>query len=406
MRSVDDLPALYLGCLLHDIGKGFGGDHSQRGVERALPAVERLGLSTERQERVIFLVKHHLTMSHLAQRRDLSDPELILEFGRVCGDRTNLRNLYLLTFADMRASSSKAWTDWKGRLLEELFERTSELLETGTAERGRAIEIIERRVETRREAAAAELRGLGVSGQRITEFFEMMPRRYFTAHSPRQIARHARVVMSYSPDRLMATAIREMRGEFTEFIVCTRDVHGLYSNVAGTLTAHGINILASHVYTTRTGLALEVYRVSTPPGGEEERQLAWGEFQRSLERILRGEVRVSELLAGRRRPVGVLVAPGFEPPEVSIANDQSDLYTIVDVSANDRLGLLHDLTRTIAEHGYEVYISKAANIRDQIADTFYIKDQHGRKIVESERLEALRKDLLAVIGAGETDRGA
>jgi [protein-PII] uridylyltransferase len=406
MRSVEDLPALYLSCLFHDIGKGFGGDHSRRGVERARPAVERLGLSAERQERVIFLVQHHLTMSYLAQRRDLSDPELILEFGRVCGDRTNLRNLYLLTFADMRASSSKAWTDWKGRLLEELFERTSELLETGTAERGRAIEIIERRVETRREAAAAELRGLGVSEQRVDEFFEMMPRRYFTAHSPRQIARHARVVMSFSTDRTMATAIREMRGEFSEFILCTSDVHGLYSNVAGTLTAHGLNILASHVYTTRTGLALEVYRVATPRGGEEERRLKWSEFERSLERVLRGEVRVAELLAGRRRPIGVLLAPGREPPEVSIANDQSDLYTIVDVSADDRLGLLHDLTRTIAEHGYEVYISKAANIRDQVADTFYIKDQDGRKILDPERLEALRRDLLAAIGEGEAARGS
>ena len=108
---------------------------------------------------------------------------------------------------------------------------------------------------------------------------------------------------------------------------------------------------------------------------------------------------------GARRPVGLRVAPVHPPPDVSIANHQPDLYTNLDVSANDRLGLLHDLTRTIAEHGYEVYISKAANIRDQVADTFYIKDQDGRKILDAERLEVLSKDLLAAIEAGEAGRG-
>jgi [protein-PII] uridylyltransferase len=116
MQEVDDRAVLFLGCLLHDIGKGFGGDHSNKGVVRATPAVERLGLSTDRAARVLFIVQHHLLMSHLAQSRDLSDPKLILELAQICGDRTNLRNLYLATFADIRASSVESWTDWKGGL--------------------------------------------------------------------------------------------------------------------------------------------------------------------------------------------------------------------------------------------------------------------------------------------------
>ncbi len=406
MHSVEDRAVLYLGCLLHDIGKGFGGDHSSRGVERALPCVKRLGLSEERCERVIFLVRYHLLMSHLAQRRDLSDPKLILEFAHTVGDRTNLRNLYLLTFADMRASSAKAWTDWRGGLLRELFERTSELLETGADDQGKAIELIEKRVETRRAAAASELEDGGVEPEHVQAYFDMMPRRYFTAHSPRQIARHARVVLSLERGQQLATAFREMRGEFSEFILCTRDVPGLYANVAGMLTAHDFNILGAHVYSTRSGLALEVYRVATPPGGEAERRLAWDSFEESLEKLVGGEVEVAALLRHRGRRVARGGAPSRSPATVSITNEESDFYTIVDVAANDRLGLLHDLTRTIAEHGCEIYISKAGTVLDQVTDAFYLKDREGKKLQDPERIERLREDLLAVARLDETSVGS
>ncbi len=406
MRTIDDRAVLYLGSLLHDVGKGFGsGDHSRKGVERALPAVARLGLSPERQARIIFLVKNHLLMSHLAQRRDLTDPKLILEFARTCGDRQNLRNLYLLTFADMRASSDKAWTDWKGRLLLELFERTSELLETGTPEEGRAFEILELRVKLRREAAAEELRDAGVPPERIEAFFEMMPRRYLTAHAPPQIARHARVVLSLEPEQVLASARREMRGDFTEFIVCTGDRLGLYANVAGVLTANDINILGAHVYSTRSGLALEVYRVSTPPGGPDERRYAWEQLERSLEKVLTGDAQVADLLTSRLHGAGG-GRPSGAPATVSVSNEESDFYTIIDVAADDRLGLLHDLTRTIAEHGYEFYISKAAKIRDQVTDAFYLKDSEGKKLADPQAIERLRLDLLAAAQAGAKEKGA
>lgn len=396
MRSIGDRPVLYLGCLFHDIGKGLGGDHSKKGADRARTCLTRMGLEPERTQRVAFLVERHLLMSHLAFRRDLSDPKLILEFARAVGDRTNLRNLYLLTFADIRASSASAWSDWKGKLLWELFERTSELLETGSDDPGAAIELIERQVALRREGAAAELSRLGVAAANAEAYFEMMPRRYFTAHSPREIARHARVLLGLSADRLMSTAVREMLGNVSEFLVCAEDVHGLYSNVAGVLTAHAMNILGSHVYTTRTGLALEVYDVVTPPGGGDERRIAWEQVERSLRAVLSGELSVGELLQRRGRPVGVAVMPSRRLASVEVSNDESDFYTIVDVAADDRLGLLHDLTRTIAEHDCEIYISKAATTMDQVTDTFYLKDRNGKKLHDPQRVEDLRAALLEV----------
>ncbi|MGH7336480.1 MAG: HD domain-containing protein, partial [Myxococcota bacterium] len=359
IRDEEDLLPLILGCLFHDIGKGLGGDHSPKGAVLARRCLERIAADPELCDTVEFLVREHLVMSHIAQRRDLSDPRLVLDFARTVGSRGRLRLLYLLTVVDIRASSKKAWTEWKGDLLEELFEKTSELLETGADDMERATELFERRVETRRQAAAEELQSEGVSDAAISEYFDLIPQRYFISHTPTQIARHARVAMEHREGRLFTHGIKEMRGEFTEFIVYTRDVHGLYSNVAGVLTAHHMNILGAHVYTTRDGMALEVYRVSTPAGDEASREAVWHDFLESLGRVLRDEIGVAELLRRRGRPVGTVIAPSPRQPDaVEISNEESDFYTIVDVLANDRLGLLHDLTRVIAEHGYEVYISK------------------------------------------------
>jgi [protein-PII] uridylyltransferase len=397
MRNVDDRPVLFLGCLFHDIGKGFGGNHSQIGAKRARDSAERLGFSAERVERVVFLVEQHLVMSHLAQSRDLSDPRLILDFARLVGNRSNLRDLYLVTFADIRASSTRAWTDWKGQLLKELFERTSELLETGSDDPSKAIELIDRRVEQRRESALAELSQLGVAASNIEDYFATMPRRYFTAHAPRQIARHALVAMAFNRDQVLSTAVREMRGDFSELIVCAEDRPGLYADVAGVLTAHHINILGSHVYTTKAGLALEVYRVSTPEGGAEARRLVWDEFVSSMKQLLNGDLSASELLQRRGRRLGQRQSPGRAPVMVEITNDESDFYTIADIRANDRVGLLHDLTRVITDRGLLIYISKASTVLDQVSDTFYLKAHDSKKISDPAVLEALRVDLLEVV---------
>jgi [protein-PII] uridylyltransferase len=396
---------LFLGCLLHDIGKGLGGDHATLGAERARSCATRLGLDPERVERIVFLVAQHLHMAHLAQSRDLSDPKLIVGFAQLMEDRMRVGDLYLLTFADIRASSSQAWTDWKGQLLRELFERTSELMELGADAPSNAIELIERQVEERRAEAGAELEAMGVDPEASEQFFDMMPHRYFMAHGPDQIARHAVVVLKFDRGKPMSTAVRDMPGNFSEFILCAKDQHALYANVAGTLTAHNINILGSHVYTGRSGLALEVYRVSTPSGGEVAREQTWADIKESLEAILTGKIEARALLKQRGLPVGAKVPLAKTPASARIINDESDFYTIVEVRADDRLGLLHDLTRVIAGHGYEIYISKAATVLDQISDTFYLKDRNGKKLSDCAALEALRMELLRAVQRGVEGAG-
>jgi [protein-PII] uridylyltransferase len=403
MRSVNDLPVLYLGCLLHDIGKGRGGDHPNEGAKLAWGCLDRLGLSRERVARAVFVVRHHLLMPHVAQRRDLTDPKVIVDFARVVGDRENLRNLYLATYADMRASSPSAWNEWKGASLSELFERTSEFIESGRDDPHRAVEQMEAHIESRREEARREIRGLGIAESRIDAYFDVMPRRYFVSHTGRQIAQHARVVLSFAPDQLISTSVREMSGGLSTLILCALDEHGLYSKVAGCLTAVGINILASQVYTTREGMALEIYRLSTPPGSAVERSAVWAKLDQTLKDVLSGRRELDAMVQRQRPPIGRRITPSRRPPSVGISNEVSDFYTVVDLSANDRLGLLYDLTRTLAAHGLEIFLSKATTVLDQVADTFYVKGPDGKKLIDPQAIEALRRDLLKVGGEARGD---
>ena len=196
---------------------------------------------------------------------------------------------------------------------------------------------------------------------------------------------------------LMLAAVRDMKGGFSEYILCTPDVHGLYSTVAGALTAANINILGSHVYTTRSGLALEVYRVTTPSGGSEEREVAWEGVRETMLAALEGSLDVASRVHQRRGVIGAPAPPIESPQSVLISNSESDFYTIVGVAANDRRGLLFDLTRTIAGLGFEIFISKAATILDQVTDTFYLKDGQGNKITDPVLLGRLEQEIQAVL---------
>jgi len=227
---------------------------------------------------------------------------------------------------------------------------------------------------------------------KIQAFFDVMPRRYYISHSPRQIARHALVVLSYGEGKLFASAVRALSGDVSELLFVAPDVHALFANVSGVLSAKGLNILGAYVYTTRSNLALEVYRVATPAGGPEEQRDTWKGVESMLHAVLTGTIRVEEFLRRRRRVRSV--APLPRPASVEITNEESDFYTIVDVSANDRLGLLYDLTSTIAAEGLEIYICKAATVMDQVADTFYLKDEERKKVGDEARLSRLRAKLL------------
>jgi len=407
IHRVEDVTVLLLGCLCHDIGKGLGGEHADRGAEIARTICERLGLAEERIARVCFLVREHLHMTHVAQRRDLSDPKVISAFAQLVGDYTNLRNLYLLSFADFRASSGRSWTRWTAGLMRDLFHRTGEILESGELDPAAAEAKLQARAERLRDSVFAQLLGMGIEERLIEKFCSNMSRRYFLSHTSWQIARQALIVIGFRPDAVINCSIREMRGDFTEFIICAEDAHGLYSNIAGCLTLNRINILGSHIHTTRDGLALEVYRVATPKGGPDEKRRLWERVQRLIVEVISGEKDLSVLMLehGRTGMPGRVVAPRREQALVRITNQESDFYTIVDVSAYDRLGLLYGLTHRIAELDLEIHLSKASTRLDQVADTFYLKTRSGEKVTDPELLQRLY-DALLEVASGSISNGA
>jgi UTP:GlnB (protein PII) uridylyltransferase len=283
VRDEEDLLPLILGCLMHDIGKGFGGDHSPKGAVLARQCLERLGADAELIETVVFLVREHLVMSHIAQRRDLSDPRLVLEFARTVGSRSRLRLLYLLTVVDIRASSKKAWTEWKGSLLQELFEKTSELLETGADDMERAMELFERRVETRAHAATEELRERASRTRRSSEFFDLIPQRYFISHTPTQIARHARVAMEHRPESCSRTASRRCAAS-SPSSSCTRATCTAVLERGGRADgAPHEHPRAQRLHDARRDGARGVPRRNAA-GDEAAREMVWKDFLRSLER--------------------------------------------------------------------------------------------------------------------------
>ncbi|MDH3687204.1 MAG: hypothetical protein OEP95_13320, partial [Myxococcales bacterium] len=151
-----------------------------------------------------------------------------------------------------------------------------------------------------------------------------------------------------------------------------------------------------HVYTTKSGLALEIYRVTTPEGGPEERALAWQRHEEIIRAVLAGDRELDSFLRGRRRPLGRAGPASREPARVLVTNDESDFYTVVDVTANDRIGLLYGLVSAITKQDLEIYVSKASTILDQVADTFYLKDSKRRKLTDPAALETLRRTLQSV----------
>jgi [protein-PII] uridylyltransferase len=392
---------LFLGCLLHDIGKGKGGGHSERGAKMIPEIGKRLGLTEEETEEVAFLVRYHLHMSGLAERRDVNDPRLILNLAQLVENRRRLRNLYLLTVADIRSVSAEAWTEWKGGLLEALYRNTADWLETEISDEAAPRYFLERSIERAADVERETLRllaGQGIPEDRARTFLDTLPKRYLLLHQAHDIAVHVRAALDYM-ERGERVGVELHHGEGEEGATCelvlfTADRLGLVSIVSGLLTAAGRNILSAYVYTTRGGLAMEIYRITGIGGGrlEEERERA------------RIEARILEVLEGRRsadpftaaRASSSPLPARVQPSVVRISNEDSDLYSIIDVEAHDRPGLLYSITHTLAEVGLNVVMSRVSTRASRVKDAFYVTEG-GHRILDPDRQEEIRHALLHAV---------
>lgn len=395
MREVDRVELLYLGILLHDSGKGLGGGHSEKGAAFARDISRRLGLNEDDVAEVEALVRHHLAMSHLAQRRDVHDDKLLIEFARLVGSPESLTRLYLLTYADMRATGPTIWNNWKAMLLDEAYLRVQEVFARGFEPEDR-----EKRIERIRSRVRQAVQGTNADLEFLESFLERMPDSYFLTTPEALIPGHAALVRRAQREGLASEVTHNPDFGFSELTVATPDREGLFATLTGVITASGMNILAARVATSSDGMALDAFRISHLENPErvldEER---WMRVRQLLADVLEGRRDLDEALARVSRP-GLLDRrkPAGTAREVVVDNLVSEEYSVVEVYAPDRIGLLHRVARAIFQLGLRIHLAKITTNVDQILDVFYLTEMDGSK---STREDEIREALLAALALDE-----
>ncbi len=391
IHNIEKPELLLLAILFHDIGKGSGKDHSIRGAEMVPRIARRLRLKREDTQVLEFLVAHHLKMAHMSQRRDLQDMKMISQFAELMQTSENLRMLYLLTFADIKAVGPDVWSEWKGTLLQELFEKTYDVLEKKDFYQEQRTQKARNRKRKVRQALSAEF-----SEKRIIRALNSLNNRYLLSYRSSEIIPHIRLALNRGRKALAMQVEHVEDAKFTEVTIATIDSPGLFSQIAGVMAAHSINILGAQIHTRKNGDVLDVLQVNSPVGDIVNRPEKWRKVEEDLSAVMEGRVLVEDLVAK-------LEAPKFStrpsrqtqrPNRIEFDNEVSDSYTVIDIYAGDKVGLLYQITRTLKELGLYIAVSKIATKVDQAADVFYVNDIFGQKIVDPGKIDEIRQTML------------
>ncbi|UCF31309.1 MAG: [protein-PII] uridylyltransferase [bacterium] len=386
---------LLLTVLLHDVGKGLGANHAETGARMIAQAARRFGMDAEEVETMSFLVRNHLLLSHVAQRRDLHEEKTIIEVAKLMETTERLKLLYLLTMADLKAVGPGVWNEWKASLITELFLEANHAIEAG----GLTREDLDAKI-ARAKARVLERMAEKFDESAVRSELDNLADRAFLVFRPRLLARLISLRLKMG-ERQVITSWRQARsGGHTEFCIVSHDQPGLFAKIAGVLAANNVNILGAQILTREDGIIFDLLHVTDsvmrPISDRMKYRLVSGE----LERVITGEVSVEDLLRGRklslplhRRDRTVLEAPN----RVDIHNDVSESYTVVDVYANDRIGLLYTITSTLSALGLTIHTAKVSTKVDQAVDVFYVADLAGRKIEDEGAIERIREELLGAL---------
>lgn len=399
---------LYLAILLHDVGKAANVErHAEASVEAARRVAERLRLSEDETGLLLFLVRDHLKLSMLSQRRDLDDPSTIEAAVRVVKNEVQLDLLHLLTFADAAGTSAKAWSDWKEALLWGLYHRTRQAL----AGPERSQNILSRRIEQLYREVSARLKN-ELPLEEIYSHCELMPASYYINTSADQMIEHLRVIHQFlarqfdaeKPDDALAPVVawypHPAQG-FTQVALASWDRFGLFSKICGAFAYAGLNILRAQIYTRGDHVVLDIFDVCdrdlNAVTDRESMQAAEQMLRRTLTH--RDVITPEELVARIRatRPRLPRLEPVAIPTEIHFDNDISKSRTVIEIQAEDRLGLLYLITHTMSDLNLDISFAKITTEKGAAIDTFYVQDQHGQKITDPHRLRVLRERLLAAI---------
>jgi [protein-PII] uridylyltransferase len=367
-KAAGDLDALYLGALLHDIGKGSGDDHSVAGELLARRALQRMGLGPEEVEEVALLTRHHLLLVETATRRDLDDPTVVEGVAAAIGSPRRLRLLHLLTVADGLATGPAAWNDWKGALVADLAARVLHVMERGAAPGPGDPEALARRIESARPALAGQagrlLATLPSSYPSSVDAVELADELELLADPPGPGGVRYRVDPSGDGHGLVT--------------VCAADRPGTLARTTGVLALHRVSVLRAHAWSTSDGLALQRFAVQAPAS------LRWERLGADLDAAWAGRLAVEARLERKARDYR---PPSPVEPDVRVLPDESAHSTVVEVRAGDALGLLHAVAAALGDLDLDVRVAKIDTLGDRVVDTFYVRSPWGAKLSDAQAAE-------------------
>jgi [protein-PII] uridylyltransferase len=389
---------LYITLFLHDIAKGRIEVHSIAGARVARRLGPRFGLSPAETDTVAWLIEQHLVMSSVAQSRDLSDRMTIQNFADVVQSGERLKLLAILTTADIKAVGPGVWNGWKAQLLRTLYYETEPVLTGGFSELNRA-----QRVAMAQTELKAELKDW--PPEAIDAYIARhYPAYWLKVDLPHQVA-HARFVRdSEAANKALATAVNlDAERGVTELTVFAPDHPWLLSIIAGACANAGANIVDAQIFTTTDARALDTIAVSREFDRDEDEERRAARVADVIEKALRGALKLPDMMAKRPAPKGRIKAFAVEP-EVTINNQWSNRYTMVEVTGLDRPGLLFELTTTLSKLNLNIGSAHVATFGERVVDAFYITDLFGAKITAATRQAAIKRALLQVFAPTEQSR--
>ena len=390
---------LFLATLLHDIGKGWPdasgsrADHSKMGAELSERILRRLGLPAQDAEEVRGLILDHLLMYQVATRRDFDDAATVEEFCRHVHGHEGLRNLYLLTIADVSTTAPTALTAWKGRMLEELYFAAEAHLarQTPRADADRIAAV--------RDAVHARWTG---PVDALDSLLGALPERYFLANSPESIVEHARAVSARAGRPVHVVRVPSRHPDGSELCVVADDRPGLLAGIAAALTANRLDVLTAEVYSHPVGTereALDIFWVRDRDSGSEGVEATLATLARDLDDVCSGRVQPPDLLrsrVGSSSPWRERPSPAINT-EVLFDNRASPRHTVIEVFAKDRAGLLYTLADTLHRLGLAIAISKINTEGARVADVFYVRELDGSKLAPGARQQEIRDALVRAV---------
>ncbi len=385
-RSIKNKRTLHLALLIHDLGKGFVEDHSEVGLRIAEETARRLRLPSRETETLKFLVHKHLIMAHLAFRRDTSDDQVIVRFAVDVGSAEVLRMLYVLTCADLAAVGPDVFNSWKAEVLHSLYLRTMRHLSGDSPSL----------VADECRAAARAIFTRDPNAQWYAQQIEALPSSYLMNTPPHQIADELQRLRGLGHGEVMVWHRYLPDTKTIEYTVGTYEeiTPGVFHKLTGGLTSAGLQILAADINTLAEGLVLDRFRVLDPDFAGEP----------PLERLQEVDERLKHSLTSGQPPAfrrlwkasAGIVSQELQqmPTRVRLDNSTSERFTVVDVFASDRMGLLYTISKTLFDNGLSVSLAKIGTYLDQVVDVFYVTDQRGEKIEDEARLEMIRQAVM------------